>query len=154
MRVLFFLLSALLIGAGLILTIVVFFHLLRYTFNPQDLDSLVTDWSALLANSTAQASGDIIDPKEGPARWFAIAVLLTLAFLFSRIPLILIRMGTILFEASQHSQRQTKAILREVLFELRYYQATDTADHLEHEADDLERESAISEAKPTSELAN
>ena len=120
MRVIFLILSAILVTVGLILAVMVFFYLLRFTFNPQDLDGLVTDWATLLSNATSQGNNDIIDPKEGPARWFAIATLLTLGFLLSRIPLLLIRMGTSLFHASQDYQRQTKMILQEVVLGLRH----------------------------------
>ena len=96
------------------------FNLLKFTFNPKELDGLVTDWASLLVTATRQSDGDILDPQEGPTRWFAIAALLTLGFLLSRIPLLLIQMGTSLFHASQDYQRQTKAILREVLMELRH----------------------------------
>ncbi len=120
MRAIFLILSALLIAAGLILAVMVFFYLLRFTLYPKDLDTLVTDWASLLVNATRQGDGEILDPNEGPARWFATAALLTLGFLLSRIPLLLIRMGTSLFHASQDYRRQTKMILQEVLMELRH----------------------------------
>lgn len=120
MRIIFLILSAILIAVGLILTVMIFFYLLRFTLHPADLESLVSDWAKLLVDTTRQGNAEILDEKAGPARWFAIVALLVLGFLLSRIPLLLIRMGTSLFHASQDHQRQTKAILREVLLELRY----------------------------------
>ena len=120
MRGIFLVLSAILIAVGLCLAVLIFFHLLRFTLHPADLDSLVTDWAELLVVTTNQTDGEILDPTEGPARWFAVVALLILGFLLSRIPLLLIRMGTSLFHASQDYQKQTKAILREVLLELSY----------------------------------
>jgi len=120
MRGIFLVLSAILIAAGLVLTVLIFFHLLRFTLHPADLERLVSDWADLLVVATNQGDAEILDPKEGPARWFAVVALLILGFLLSRIPLLLIRMGTSLFQASQDYQRHTKAILREDLLELRY----------------------------------
>lgn len=122
LRVIFLILSALTIASGLLLAVIVFFYLLSFILEPGNLQSLVDDWSALLIEKT-QNNDSIISATEGPARWFAIVVLLVLGFLASRIPLLLIQMGTLLFNASQDHSRQTKEILKDVLLELRHHNA-------------------------------
>ena len=126
MRVIFLVLSTILIAVGLILTVMIFFYLLRFTLHPADLKSLVSDWATLLVETTSQGDTEILDPTAGPARWFAVVALLVLGFLLSRIPLLLIHMGTSLFHASQDYQRYTQTILREVLLELRHTPVSET----------------------------
>lgn len=119
MRIVFLILAALTIAVGLVLAVIIFFYLLRFSLHPANLKPLVDEWSLLLMEAS-QNDNSILSPTEGPARWFAIVTLLILGFLTSRIPLLLIQMGTLLFNASQDNQRQTKAILKEVLMELRH----------------------------------
>ncbi|MCM1982774.1 hypothetical protein [Lyngbya confervoides] len=118
LRFVFLGLAAVTVALGLLLAVVIFVYLLRFTLHPAQLESLVDDWAALLVDATPGGETNILDPSEGPARWFAVVALLVLGFLLSRIPLLMIQMGTALFQASQDHQRQTKAILKEVLLEV------------------------------------
>ena len=118
LRIVFLVLSAITVAAGLLLAVIIFFHLLSFALNPGNLQSLVEDWAELMIEKTRDLDS-LVSPTEGPARWFAIVVLLVLGFLISRIPLLLIQMGILLFNASQDHQRHSKALLKEVLMELR-----------------------------------
>ena len=132
LRMVFLVLSAVTIAAGLLLAVVVFFYLLTFLLDPSNLRSLVDDWSSLLIEQT-QNRDSILAPTEGPARWFAIVVVLVLGFLVSRIPLLLLQMGVLLFNASQDQQRWTKEILKDVLVELRSINSTASATPLPDE---------------------
>jgi hypothetical protein len=118
LKALFTVLAAVLIVVSLLMAVVIFVYLLRATLYPSSIKALVDEW-ALLLMDTVQDQDSILKPTEGPARWFAVIALLVLGFLLSRLPILLLQMGTSLFAAAQDHQRQTKLILKEVLRELK-----------------------------------
>ena len=118
LKTLFTLLAAALIVISLLMAVVIFVYLLRATLYPSSIKTLVDEWALLLIDAV-QDQDSLLKPTEGPARWFAVMALLVLGFLLSRIPILLLQMGTSLFAAAQDHQHQTKLILKEVLREIK-----------------------------------
>lgn len=111
-------LSGLVILVSLILAVVVFSYIFNLATHPEDARVLIDQWSQVFtANSGAPLLN--LPTLAGPARWFSVFTLGVLAYLLTRIPLLLLQMGTHLLAACTYERRSLQEVLREVLTETR-----------------------------------
>lgn len=109
-------LSGLVILVSLILAVVVFSYIFNLATQPEEARILVDQWSQVF---TANSGSPLFNlpTLAGPARWFAVFTLGVLAYLLTRIPLLMLQMGTHLLSACTYERRSMQEVLREVLTE-------------------------------------
>lgn len=111
-------LSGFIILVSLIMAVVLFGYIFNLALNPEVAEELIDRWSQVFLNNSAAGLLNL-PTLAGPARWFAVFTLGILAFILTRIPLLLLQMGTQIFMASTHEQRMIQDILRTLLREMR-----------------------------------
>lgn len=111
-------LAGLVILISLVLAAVVFGYILNLAIHPEAARELIDQWAQVFVDRSG-ASILNLPTLAGPARWFAVFTLGILAFLLTRIPLLLLQMGTQMFMASTYEQQSSQDVLRTVLAEIR-----------------------------------
>lgn len=127
LRILLLGLSALLIILSIVLAIIMFVFVLDIAIHPLNAKALVEQWSAIFLESPSPSASTTASPFNGPARWFAIFVLIVLAYLLIRIPLLMLQMGTQLLVACQEDNRSLRAFVQQILHDLSTGQFTQAA---------------------------
>jgi hypothetical protein len=118
LRIWLLVLAGIVIGVSLLLAVVLFGYILNLALNPEVARELIDRWSQVFLERSG--AGILNLPTlAGPARWFAVFTLGILAFLLTRIPLLLMQMGTQMLIASTDERRLTQDILRTLLVEMR-----------------------------------
>jgi len=102
---------------SLVLALVVFSYIFNVATHPEQAQELVDQWAAVFNGS--DNPNPILPVLASPARWFAVFTLGILAFIVTRIPLLLLQMGIQLFIACNDERRAVQEILREVLSEIK-----------------------------------
>ncbi|HEY9824241.1 MAG TPA: hypothetical protein V6D19_02250 [Stenomitos sp.] len=120
-RLLLLLLSTLLILVSIVLAAIIFSYVLDIATHPLRAKELVDQWSAMFLEPTLSPPSPDRSATafDGPARWFAVITLVVLAYLLTRIPVLMLQMGTQLLLSCQDDDRALRGFVREVLEELR-----------------------------------
>jgi len=111
-------LAGFVILASLLLALVVFSYIFNMATHPEKAQVLVDQWAAVFNGS--DNPNPVLPVLASPARWFAVFTLGILAFIVTRIPLLLLQMGIQLFIACNNERRVAQDMLREVLTEIRH----------------------------------
>lgn len=111
-------LAGIVILMSLMLAVVVFGYILNLATHPEAARELIDQWAQVFLDRSGAAILNL-PTLAGPARWFAVFTLGILAFLLTRIPLLLMQMGTQMFMASTYERRLIQDVLRTVLAENR-----------------------------------
>jgi len=102
---------------SLVLALVVFSYIFNVATHPEQAQELVDQWAAVFNGS--DNPNPVLPVLASPARWFAVFTLGVLAFIVTRIPLLLLQMGIQLFIACNDERRIVQEMLREVMSEMR-----------------------------------
>lgn len=97
-------LAAIIVFVSLILALRVFSYIFDLAVNPDHAQQLVDEWAAVFLNQTG-GSDPIVPVLAAPSRWFAVFTLGVLAFIVTRIPLLLLQMGTQIILACTSERR-------------------------------------------------
>lgn len=97
-------LAGIVILLSLVLAVVIFGYILNLATQPEAARELIDQWAQVFLDRSGAAILNL-PTLAGPARWFAVFTLGILAFLLTRIPLLLMQMGTQMFMASTYERR-------------------------------------------------
>jgi len=111
-------LAGIVILISLVLAVIVFGYILNLATHPDAARELIDQWAQVFLDRSEAAILNL-PTLAGPARWFAVFTLGILAFLLTRMPLLLMQMGTQMFMASTYERRLIQDVLRTVLPEFR-----------------------------------
>ncbi len=102
---------------SLVLALVVFSYIFQVATHPEQAQELVDQWAEVFNRS--DDPNPVFPVLASPARWFAVFALGILAFIVTRIPLLLLQMGVQLFVACNDQRRVVQDMMREVLSEIK-----------------------------------
>lgn len=114
LRMLILLAAGFLIGSGLIATWIIFSYIFNLATHPLQFRDLLDQWAVALQEET-NSPIPFLPSESSPNRWLALAVLGLLAYLLTRIPLLLLQMGTQLMSACTDERRLLQTTLREMM---------------------------------------
>lgn len=110
-------LSGFVILISLALALIVFSYILNLATHPAQAQELIDQWAEVFNRS--DDPNPVFPVLASPARWFAVFTLGILAFILTRIPLLLLQMGVQLFAACNDQRRVVQDVLQEVLSEIK-----------------------------------
>ncbi len=108
-------LAGVIVFVSLVLAVRVFSYIFDLAVNPDHAQQLIDQWAAVFLNQT-DGTDPIVPVLAAPSRWFAVFTLGVLAFIVTRIPLLLLQMGTqIILACTQERRvvRQTREVTSE-----------------------------------------
>jgi hypothetical protein len=111
-------LASFVILASLIMAWIVFSYIFQLAIDPGRTRELVDQWAGLFSEKNENLI-PFLPAFTAPARWFAIATLGILAYLLTRIPLLLLQMGLQILKSCQDERRIMQEVLGEILLEIR-----------------------------------
>lgn len=97
-------LAGIIVFVSLVLALRVFVYIFDLAVNPDHAQQLIDQWAAVFLNQTG-GSDPIVPVLAAPSRWFAVFTLGVLAFIVTRIPLLLLQMGTQIILACTYERR-------------------------------------------------
>lgn len=109
-------LASVIVFVSLILALRVFSYIFDLAINPGHAQELVDQWAAVFLSRTGETD-PVVPVLAAPSRWFAVFALAVIAFIVTRIPLLLLQMGTQIILACTQDRRTVRQILREAISE-------------------------------------
>lgn len=98
------LLGGVIVFVSLVLALRVFSYIFDLAVNPDHAQQLVDQWARVFLNQTG-GTDPVVPVLAAPSRWFAVFTLGILAFIVTRIPLLLLQMGTQIILACTYERR-------------------------------------------------
>lgn len=111
-------LAGFIVLVSLVLALIVFSYIFNLAIHPEQAQVLVNRWSEVFLSRT-DSTNPVLAVLASPARWFAVFTLGVLAYILTRIPLLLLQMGTQIILACNDERRMMQNVLREVLDEIK-----------------------------------